>query len=304
MSSIVHSHDHFFRKIFSNLTIAKQFFEAYLPESFQAVIDFESMTLSKKTFIDPQLRESIADLLFSVKLAGKSGYLYLLVEHQSRSDRWMPLRVLRYMTDIMQAHIQLKHHHCLPIVVPMVLYNGKKPYRDSCDLFDLFCDEKALAKQTLYQPFQLIDLNVIPDAEIRTHQWSGIMEFVMKHIYVRDILPVLRSIIRDLHELESAGSRNLVVSLLNYVMTHSSLKANDNQQQFFRLINERLSKPVGEEMMTIAELLRDEGREEGEKRKEQAVIAALMSEKVDLNIIARVVNLSPEALREQYQLKD
>lgn len=95
-----------------------------------------------------------------------------------------------------------------------------------------------------------------------------------------------------------------VLDVMMYFMTHSSLKANDNQQQFFRLINERLSKPVGEEMMTIAELLRDEGREEGEKRKEQAVIAALMSEKVDLNIIARVVNLSPEALREQYQLKD
>jgi predicted transposase YdaD len=45
-------------------------------------------------FSDAQFAQSEADLLFSVTVANRPGYVYLLIEHQSSPDGWMLLRLL------------------------------------------------------------------------------------------------------------------------------------------------------------------------------------------------------------------
>jgi predicted transposase YdaD len=48
--------------------------------------------------VDPELRETETDLLFTARLrTGRSLLLYVLLEHQSTVDRWMALRMLRYV---------------------------------------------------------------------------------------------------------------------------------------------------------------------------------------------------------------
>ena len=46
------------------------------------------------------------------------------------------------------------------------------------DIFNLFGNNRELAKSTLLQPFQLVDVRQIPDEQLRRRLWSGTMEFV------------------------------------------------------------------------------------------------------------------------------
>src|SRR6266581_7826380 len=80
------------------------------------------------SFLDEALRQSESDLLYQVPLReyAESGetslLLYLLFEHQSTKDRWMPLRLLRYMGQIWQRQIdEQPAAPGLPPIVPLVL---------------------------------------------------------------------------------------------------------------------------------------------------------------------------------------
>jgi len=51
------------------------------------------------------LRNRFNDLLFCTRLDGRRAYVYLLIEHQSSSDRLMAFRMLEYMVAIWRQHL-------------------------------------------------------------------------------------------------------------------------------------------------------------------------------------------------------
>lgn len=63
----------------------------------------------------------------------------------------------------MADHLQQYKTDILPVVIPIVLYNGKSTYGYSTDIFTLFGKYNELAKEVLLKPFYLIDLNIIDD---------------------------------------------------------------------------------------------------------------------------------------------
>lgn len=183
-------HDKLFRKALENPMVAHEFFDAHLPSSVRGVIDLNSLKMEKESFVEQNLRSSISDILFSVKCADSDGYVYLLTEHQSRSDHFMAFRLLKYITNIMDRHKALhpKAKH-LPFIFPIVFYNGKQKYNAPMNLWDLFEDKhKKLAKEVWTNDYCLINVQDIPDEEFKTRAWSGIMEFFLKNIWNREIL--------------------------------------------------------------------------------------------------------------------
>jgi len=160
-------HDRFFRSMMADNKVIQEFFEQNLPVNIRGIIDFDSISPQKDSFIDDHLRLQIADLLYSVEFNGQLGYLYLLVEHQSTPSELMPFRVLKYMVAIMEHHLNKTGKNQLPIIYPLIIYNGHRKYNYSTDLFDLFGDKKELAQDILWKPYNLIDLSKIPDKKLR-----------------------------------------------------------------------------------------------------------------------------------------
>ncbi len=117
-----------------------------------------------------------------------------------------------------------------------------------------------LIDQILLQPFHLIAVNNIPDEELREHLWSGVMAFVMKHIHARDTLSFLQKILRQLHQLELADGTEHVILLLNYFLVASNIQ---DIEKFISLIQKAFSPQVGEQIMTLAERIREEGYQRG-----------------------------------------
>ena len=91
-------HDKLFRTVFADQRQAAGLLQAHLPESIAGHLRWSSLALQDRTFVDDDLLDSESDLLFSIKrTAGHPAWLYVLLEHQSRPDRWMPFRLLRIL---------------------------------------------------------------------------------------------------------------------------------------------------------------------------------------------------------------
>jgi predicted transposase YdaD len=67
------------------------------------------------------------DMVWRLQVGGECIYIYLLLEFQSRSDRWMALRMQVYVGLLCQDLVKqrkLGRSGKLPPVLPIVLYNG------------------------------------------------------------------------------------------------------------------------------------------------------------------------------------
>jgi predicted transposase/invertase (TIGR01784 family) len=270
-------HDRFTRTALSDQRVAKAFFKKHLPPAILKQLDLTSLALTKESFVDEQLRLSITDMLFTVRYGKQAGYIYLLVEAQSKAEWGMPVRLLKYMLDIMEHHGRITREKRLPIIYPLVLYNGKKAYNQPTDILDMFAaSDKALAQTILFKPFQLIDLTTISDEALRGKIWLQILEGCLKHIYDRDILPFLRGLVSVLREAEQEDGQSLVQAALKYIITAGEVS---NSQIFLDTIEKGLSSTTRETVMTIAQEIERKGWQQGMQQGEYSLLLRQLERK-------------------------
>ena len=259
-TKINNPHDAYFRNAMSNLKVAQDFFKHHLPERILKQLDLTSLRVKKSSFIDVHLKNTMADMLYAVTINQQSGYLYLLVEHQRNPDKFMAYRLLRYTLRIMDEHLKENDNTTLPVIIPLVFYNGKKRYPYSTDLFDLFGDQQALARDTLCKPFNLIDVTQIPDEHIRAMKWAGIMELAQKHIFARDFQTVFEKYLVPLLDRlrQEPDSNDYFNSSLTYVFQADI----ENLGKIGKLLGQA-SVPLRDEIMSLAQKLEQKGFDEG-----------------------------------------
>jgi len=136
-------HDLFARYTFAHPERAAAELRAVLPPHVVSAVDWSSLRREPSSVVDPELRETESDLLFSARLHGShSVLLYVLLEHQSSVNRWMALRMLRYVVRQVE-HWRQQHPEStvLPVIIPLVMYHGEdgawSAARRVEDLFDL-----------------------------------------------------------------------------------------------------------------------------------------------------------------------
>lgn len=184
-------HDKYFKKSMENKQVAIDFIGHHLPKKISEKLNLSTLSLEKGSYLDEHLKQSASDLLFSVECNGRNGFIYLLIEHQRTSQKMLPFRLLKYIIRITEQHQQKHNEAKLPIVYPMIFYNGVQPYQHSTKLFDLFDDDAELAEEIFTSPFQLIDLNNFSDDELYQHDNAALMEMLMKYIDARDTMFII-----------------------------------------------------------------------------------------------------------------
>lgn len=119
-------HDLFARYTFSAPERAAAELQAVLPAPIVSAVDWSSLRRESGSVVDPELRETESDLLFTARLhTGTPLLLYVLLEHQSTVDRWMALRMLRYVVRHLERWRQENpDSQGLPLILPLVLYHG------------------------------------------------------------------------------------------------------------------------------------------------------------------------------------
>src|SRR5262245_27523757 len=90
-------HDQLFKRAFCIPEHAAGELRSVLPKALCDAIDFSSLTLVSSETIDRALSSRFTDALFRARFRDTTGYVGLLLEHQSEPDHWMPLRALEYI---------------------------------------------------------------------------------------------------------------------------------------------------------------------------------------------------------------
>lgn len=266
MNTVVSPHDKFFKLSMQEIRIAKDFFKNHLPEAIQKQVDFNSLHLESESFIDKEHQAHFSDVLYSVAINKKPGFLFILAEHQSTPEKLMPFRVLQYMCLIWDKHLKkqkqqkAKEEH-LPIIYPLIFYHGKqRPYPYSCDVLDCF-EDKALAKKILYGPVQLIDVTEISDEELKRHGTAALFELMQKHIFERNMQGFLKEILQEglMQWVYSEMDGEYLEHVIKYVVNQGEIQ---NVKEFFTELTKALPNEE-EKIMTIAEQLIQQGMQQG-----------------------------------------
>ncbi|MBW4274929.1 recombination-promoting nuclease RpnB, partial [Escherichia coli] len=245
-------HDAVFKSFLRHPDTARDFIDIHLPAPLRKLCDLTTLKLEPNSFIDEDLRQYYSDLLWSVKTQEGVGYIYVVIEHQSKPEELMAFRMMRYSIAAMQNHLDAGYKELL-LVIPMLFYHGcRSPYPYSLCWLDEFA-EPAIARKIYSSAFPLVDITVVPDDEIMQHRKMALLELIQKHIRQRDLLGLVDQIV-SLLVTGNTNDRQLK-ALFNYV-----LQTGDAQRfrAFIGEIAERAPQEK-EKLMTIADRLREEG---------------------------------------------
>jgi recombination-promoting nuclease RpnB len=89
-----------------------------------------------------------------------------------------------------------------------------------------------------------------------------------KHVFARDLLAYMPQIITFWQELIAQGEEDYILESSNYLLSAAEIS---DKRKFFKMIQENLTTDVGERVMTIAQQLKAEGREEGRVQTQKSI---------------------------------
>ena len=206
----------------------------------------------------------------------------------------MSFRLMRYAIAAMQRHLEAGND-TLPLVIPVLFYHGKQsPWQGSMNWLDHF-EDSGTALQLYSTPFPLVDVTVIPDDEIMQHRSMAALTLVQKHIRQRDMAQLLDKLTR-LFMLEKMSGQQITV-LVNYMVQAGNTQ--DVQTLLYKLA-QRVPQH-GEKLMTMADQLKQIGREEGRRIALTDVAKAMLKRGLDTDAIMEMTGLSKDELQKLAQ---
>ena len=266
---IMTPHDKFFKETMSKLEVTESFLENYLPEQIKALINFEKLKLEKDTFIDETLKETYADLLFKTDINGREGYIYFLFEHKSYISKTVAFQLLKYMTAIWEAKITEENQGELPIIIPLIFYQGKEKWNIGNSFGEIIKGYGELPPDIKkYIPdfeYLLYDISKYKDEDIKGIAYLQSYITIIRDIFVdgKDFLESLFRAIEYLKELENQedaiGYLNV---MLRYVFSAKKEMSKKDYKEIVKKIETTYSEG-SEVVMTLADIFREEGLEKG-----------------------------------------
>lgn len=236
-----------------------------------AAVDWAGLEQVTGSFVDAELKASQSDLLYRAPLRGGPGdaLLYVLFEHQRRLDYQMPLRLLQYMVRIwtrwQAEHGDRFRKPALPLIVPMVLYNGSRRWTVSTDLVDLFpAGPLRAAMASMIPGFRYIvqDLSQMPDEDIQGAALGQMIMLLLKWADRDDFWDRLPAWLLTMQAILDSPAHGIetVEALLRYIMSVAAVAPPDTIRPALR---EHLTPRAEEAIMTWASQLKQQGIEQG-----------------------------------------
>ena len=255
-------HDAFARETLSYKDNAACFFRGILPEDVGKRLDFESLQEEKTSYTDKDLSAYFSDVVYSCRYSGSVLKIALLFEHKSFVPQFPHFQLLRYILNIWESYS--KQNKPIPIVLPIILYHGKRKWKARPLHAYLSGDTGLFARFIPGFEYILVDLSKLPDAEIislfKKNPAVKLWLLIQKYIYVEEAL---------MNNLDSFFSPDIVYftleeglqfieSFCRYVFKATKI----DHAAILRKIP-MLPDKAKEVIMTTAEKLRKQGKQEG-----------------------------------------
>jgi hypothetical protein len=273
-------HDALFKTLFSDPALAAQELRAVLPPALVACVDWSVMTLMPTSFVDAVFHQRTGDLVYHGRFLSGGDVIWLL-EHQRSEDWWMLERV--YDTKRMmwsRWRRQRPEAWYLPVIVPVVVYNGPRPWRAPRDMHALYSvsDDVRAALEPYAFPCTLLidDLAAVADDDLRARPmdaYARLCLFAMARAANQDFLDRLAAWQPELRHLFASGDNERILSFFVYT-------SRVHRHADPRTIRKRIAALVGPEpetaMQTFYEMVVQEGFDEGFEKALQGQRAILL----------------------------
>lgn len=195
-------HDHAYKLLFSHAPLVTDLIQGFVGEEWVQQADLSTLERVGDGYVTDDLRERESDVVWRFRWGAQSWvYVYLLLEFQSTVDPSMAMRVLAYVSllyqDLFRQGVRTSSGR-LPPILPVVLYNGNRPWSAALDAEDLV--EKVAGGLERHRPslrYWLIDESRLSEAELDSERNLAAALFQLEQSHG---LPEVERLVRALHE--------------------------------------------------------------------------------------------------------
>ena len=90
------AHDTGYKLLFSNPELVRDLILGFVPDEWLHGLDYSTLERVPGSYVTEDFSNRADDIVWRVKVGGEWVYLYLLIELQSRVDKYMALRMMVY----------------------------------------------------------------------------------------------------------------------------------------------------------------------------------------------------------------
>ncbi len=307
MSDVNNPHDRFVKELISRPETARSLLETYLPEEIRVWLNLSTLKLAEQSWVDPQLREHFADLLYRLDWAGlekseklRQPYLLLLVEHKSQPEREVAHQILQYMVQCWDNHLK-KGKLPLPVVIPLVFYHGASEWKVSLQFAALFGElPDEMRPLVPHFEYQLLDFSANSKTLIQGEPFVRVALSLLRLVFHPDLAVVKAQLPEIFSQLPPSERRTIkyLETIFRYLSTVLPLA----QVDMAVAIKDAFPQH-GEIMKNWVDTLIDETAEKTELRIRMETAVELLNHRfgngsVDLEMRGQLEKLSLESLRE------
>ena len=298
---MANDNDKRYKKIFSNPLVVEELLSSFVHEDFVKDLDFSTLERLDKSFVTEKFQEKESDIIYKVNFKGNEIYIYLLIEFQSTVDKFMSLRILRYILEFYDFLSQNDKFTKLPAVFPILLYNGEDKWTAKENISSIIIGnipEKYIPKFSYYK---IIENEISKETLLKIHN------FISAVFYVENSTPdEIRVEIRHIIQLIEKEKPDLIKLFKLWINNLFDTSKYNNIEE----INEEINNIM--EVKTMFEMAlkrRDEQiridvlREMGNKIIETKIETArkMIEEGLSLNLISKCLDLSEDEIRKLLQ---
>ncbi len=299
-------HDAFFKRMMKNKKLARDFFATYLPQKILRVVDLSELKLEDSSFVDEDLYEHESDVLFCVKRKDteKNCFLYVLCEHQSTADPEMPFRLIYYLMQFLKRYL-VDHRSSpfpLPLIYPLVVYNGNTPWNTHRNFIHLFAEPIAWMRDVFLEPFAILDVGQIEEGNLKKAHLSNLMlASLIRAKSIQDIECKIKLLDELLQSCGIETHSGILRSMLKYFV--SCIDPSDRKASAYLLVIQQSFSPKYQEVaMNLLEHIKEEGYQEGAKEALKKTALRMLKEGVDKSFVTRITGLLPNEVHELAEL--
>ena len=294
---INNEHDKIFRTVLDKKTDVSKFLNKFLGLN----IKTEELEKYNSSYIDPKFKNKEADIVYRIK----DKNIFLLIEHQTKIDKKMPIRLHEYSTEIMASAMEENKYKSIPSVIPIVLYTGRTKWK---------IENETIEKRQFFKEVKLIDgeFNLI---DINDFSKKELLEddiFITKMMLVEkckdeiEMVQALEKIENKIKEEDKSTFRRIVKEIWSLRI------GTENANKILEKIEEGSGNMMAVMEMLLAEnekyinIGRQEGRQEGMKKgrleggkqKIKEIVQKMLAENFTKEMIMKITGLKKEEIEE------
>src|SRR3954470_20951314 len=138
--------DTLYKQLFAHPEIVRDLLAGFLPVDWARALVVDAFERVNASYASDTGKIRHDDVVWRARIGGDWVYVYILLEFQTRPDRWMALRMQVYIgllyQDLVAQH-RLSKHGKLPPVLTIALYRGRRPWHAATELAELMLPAPA-----------------------------------------------------------------------------------------------------------------------------------------------------------------